>query len=165
MVSGDAFGFIAEFADRFAPKVIAELRGKLDADGRLSRLPDTPSANVGAVKVASRGGGQVSPDGYSVNTSQPAYQPSGVPPDESDVDHADPAGTPVYGRPVPPQTARTIGDTLTALQGKTAVDVALIANAALLEIQALRLEIAEWRALIARGCDCTTSIRIRTSTT
>ena len=26
--------FIAEFADRFAPKVIAELRGKLDADGR-----------------------------------------------------------------------------------------------------------------------------------
>jgi arginine N-succinyltransferase len=26
--------FIAEFTDRFAPKVIAELRGKLDADGR-----------------------------------------------------------------------------------------------------------------------------------
>jgi len=26
--------FIAEFADRFAPKIIAELRGKLDADGR-----------------------------------------------------------------------------------------------------------------------------------
>ncbi len=26
--------FIAEFADRFAPKVIAELRGKLDADGK-----------------------------------------------------------------------------------------------------------------------------------
>ena len=26
--------FIADFADRFAPKVIAELRGKLDADGR-----------------------------------------------------------------------------------------------------------------------------------
>lgn len=26
--------FIAEFADRFAPKVIAELRGRLDADGR-----------------------------------------------------------------------------------------------------------------------------------
>ncbi len=26
--------FIAEFADRFAPKVIAELRGKLDADNR-----------------------------------------------------------------------------------------------------------------------------------
>jgi arginine N-succinyltransferase len=26
--------FIAEFADRFAPKVIAELRGQLDADGR-----------------------------------------------------------------------------------------------------------------------------------
>ena len=26
--------FIAEFGDRFAPKVIAELRGKLDADGR-----------------------------------------------------------------------------------------------------------------------------------
>ena len=26
--------FIAEFADRFAPKVIAELRGRLDADGK-----------------------------------------------------------------------------------------------------------------------------------
>jgi hypothetical protein len=26
--------FIAEFADRFAPKIIAELRGKLDADGK-----------------------------------------------------------------------------------------------------------------------------------
>ena len=26
--------FIAEFAERFAPKVIAEMRGKLDADGR-----------------------------------------------------------------------------------------------------------------------------------
>ncbi len=34
LLAKSRFLFIAEFADRFAPKVIAELRGKLDADGR-----------------------------------------------------------------------------------------------------------------------------------
>src|SRR5207249_683043 len=51
----------------------------------------------------------------SVNTSQPPYQPSGVPPAASGpMDLADPAGTPGSGEPVPPQTQRTIGDTLSA---------------------------------------------------
>lgn len=89
------------------------MRVKLDADGRLSKLKDSPSANVGAVKVASRGGGQVSPDGWSVNTTQPPYQPSGIAPAAGgSLDLADPKGTPSSGEPLPPQTARTIGDTL-----------------------------------------------------
>jgi len=92
-----------------------EMRASVDAAGRLTRLPDSPSARVGAVKVVSAGGGQVTPDGYAVNTSQPAYQPSGIPPAPGgSLDLADPAGSKAWGRPVPPQTAKTIGDTLSA---------------------------------------------------
>ena len=92
------------------------MRAKIEADGKLTKKPGSPSANVGAVQVLSGGlGGQVTPDGYSVNTSQPAYQPSGVPPAEGgSLDLADPKGAPVLGQPVPPQTQRTIGDTLSA---------------------------------------------------
>ncbi len=91
------------------------MRVKLDANGHLLKLPDSPSAAVGAVKVVSRGGGQVSADGWSVNTSQPAYQPSGVPPaPNAPIDLADPKGSHAAGVPVPPQTTRTIGDTLSA---------------------------------------------------
>jgi phospholipase C len=97
------------------PNAPDAMRVKLDANGKLSKLPDSPSAAVGAVKVVSRGGGQVTPDGYSVNTSQPAYQPSGVPPaDGGSLDLTDTKGTARAGEPVPPQTARTIGDTLSA---------------------------------------------------
>jgi acid phosphatase len=54
--------------------------------------------------------GQVTPDGYVVNTSQPSYQPSVIPPAAGgSLDLADPAK-----HPVPPQTAKTIGDTLSA---------------------------------------------------
>ncbi|MBL0086974.1 MAG: acid phosphatase [Ideonella sp.] len=90
------------------------MRVKLDANGKLAKLPDSPSAAVAAVKVVSRGGGQVSPDGWSVNTSQPAYQPSGLKPAAGgSPDLADPQGD--HGQvPVPPQRARTIGDTLSA---------------------------------------------------
>ena len=89
------------------------MRAVLDAKGQLALKPDSPSANVGAVKVVN--GGQVTPDGWSVNTSQPAYQPSGVPPAVGgSPDFADPLGTPAAGQTVPPQTATTIGDTLSA---------------------------------------------------
>jgi phospholipase C len=89
---------------------------KLDGAGKLEKLPDSPSAAVGAVRVAPRrSGGQVSPDGWSVNTSQPAYQPSGIPPAEGgSPDLADPQGTKAGEMAVPPQAARTIGDTLSA---------------------------------------------------
>ncbi|HJV60072.1 MAG TPA: acid phosphatase [Albitalea sp.] len=86
----------------------------LDAGGKLVKRPGSPSANVGAVQVVSAGGGQVTPDGWSVNTSQPPYQPSGIPPAAGgSPDLADPQGA--RGEvPVPPQTQRTIGDTLSA---------------------------------------------------
>jgi len=54
--------------------------------------------------------GRASPDGYIVNTSQPAYQPSGIPPAPGgSLDLANPAS-----HPLPPQTLKTIGDTLSA---------------------------------------------------
>ena len=91
------------------------MRARLDADGHLTKKPGSPSANVGAVQVFSGGGGQVAPDGLSVNTTQPPWQPSGVPPAEGgSLDVADPNGTPPLGLPLPPQRQRTIGDTLDA---------------------------------------------------
>ena len=55
-------------------------------------------------------GGDVTPDGYSVNTTQPPYQPSRVPPaKDGDPRFADPAQ-----HTLPPQTLKTIGDTLSA---------------------------------------------------
>jgi phospholipase C len=93
------------------------MRARLDADGKLTKKPESPpSALDGAVQVYSGGiGGQVTPDGYSVNTSQPPYQPSGIPPArDGDPNMADSEGTKVWGEPVPAQTLRTIGDTLSA---------------------------------------------------
>ena len=91
------------------------MRVRLDADGRLTKRPGSPSANIGAVQVFSSGGGQVAPDGLSVNTTQPPYQPSGVPPAEGGpLALANPQGATGLGQPAPPQTAKTIGDTLSA---------------------------------------------------
>jgi phospholipase C len=92
------------------------MRARLDADSRLTKRPDSPSASDGAVQVYSDGaGGQVSPDDYSVNTTQPPYQPSGIPPKAGgDPDFADPHGNKARGAPLPPQTVPTIGDTLSA---------------------------------------------------
>jgi phospholipase C len=92
------------------------MHARLDANGKLTKQPDSPSAKEGAVQVYSKGiGGQVSPDGYSINTTQPPYQPSGIPPAlEGDRDFADPIGNETRGAPLPPQSERTIGDTLSA---------------------------------------------------
>jgi acid phosphatase len=91
--------------DRDAP---AALRGQLDERGWLKKKPGSPASVLdGPVQVFD---GPVTPDGYVVNTSQPAYQPSGIPPAPGgNPDYADPAK-----HPVPPQTATTIGDTLSA---------------------------------------------------
>jgi acid phosphatase len=88
----------------------------LDDKGKLKKKPGSPSAREGAVQTYSGGiGGQVTPDGYAVNTTQPPYQPSGVPPAaDGSLDLADPKGDPRIGAPLPPQTAKTIGDTLSA---------------------------------------------------
>jgi acid phosphatase len=86
----------------------AAIRAQLEADGRLKRRPGSPqSVMQGPVQVFD---GRVTPDGYAVNTSQPPYQPSGVAPAAGgNPDLADPSQ-----HPTPPQTARTIGDTLSA---------------------------------------------------
>ena len=58
----------------------------------------------------------LTPDGFAVNTMQPAYQPSTTaPPKDGDPRLADPTGGGNPQQiPLPPQTRPTIGDTLTA---------------------------------------------------
>ena len=69
--------------------------------------PDSPATLDGPPKWVNDG--TVTPDGYSINTMQPPYQPSGLPPAANDPTLADPnAGA------LPPQRALTIGDTLSA---------------------------------------------------
>ncbi len=84
------------------------IRAQPDAQDRLKRKPGSPaSAMQGPAQLFD---GQVTPDGYAVNTSQPPYQPSGVLPASLERnDYADPAKN-----VVPPQTQKTIGDTLSA---------------------------------------------------
>jgi acid phosphatase len=91
----------------------ASMRSQLDPDGRLSKRPGSPSANEGAVQLVRSG--QVTPDGLSVNTSQPPYQPSDVPPPAGGpADWADASGGAKHRPPTPPQDQRTVGDTLSA---------------------------------------------------
>jgi acid phosphatase len=97
------------------PDAPQSMHVRLDANGKLEKRPDSPPASEGAVKVYSAGGGQVTPDGWSVNTTQPMYQPSGIPPaPNGPLALADPKGTASAGEPLPPQTAPTIGDRLSA---------------------------------------------------
>jgi len=73
---------------------------------KLKRKPNSPASVLqGPVEVMD---GRISPDGYTVNTSQPPYQPSGIAP-AGDRDFADPAK-----HPVSPLKDKTIGDTLSA---------------------------------------------------
>jgi acid phosphatase len=90
------------------PDAPASVRAQLDEQGKLKKRPTSPKSVLeGPVQVFD---GRISPDGYIVNTSQPPYQPSGIPPAPAgSLDLADPAH-----HPSPPQTARTIGDTLSA---------------------------------------------------
>jgi acid phosphatase len=91
------------------------MRVHLDPDGKLTKSPDSPSAKDGAVRTLSDTTGFVSPDGYVVNTTQPPYQPSGIPPEtHGNLDIADPNGTARNGLPLLPQNEKTIGDTLSA---------------------------------------------------
>ena len=83
-------------------------KAQLDESGRLKKRPGSPASVLdGPVQLFD---GRISPDGYVVNTSQPPYQPSGVPPAPGgSLDLANPAG-----HPLPAQTVKTIGDTLSA---------------------------------------------------
>ncbi len=85
-----------------------DMRAQIDANGFLKRKPDSPaSALQGAPKFYD---GALSPDGYTVNTVQPAYQPSGIPPAANG--DARLADDKVKHPPLPPQTQTTIGDLL-----------------------------------------------------
>ena len=86
----------------------ASMRAQLDESGRLKRRPGSPASVMeGPVQVFD---GQVTPDGYIVNTSQPPFQPSGIAPQSGgNADLAD-----ATKNPVPAQTMKNIGDTLSA---------------------------------------------------
>lgn len=100
------------------PNAPESMRIRLDAQGKLLKKPNSSSANEGAVKVFSGGGVQVTPDAWSVNTTQPPYQPSGIPPDSGgDLRMASAQGIgqgDQWQVALPPQTQTTIGDTLSA---------------------------------------------------
>ncbi len=85
-----------------------KLRAQLDERGWLKRRPGTPaSAADGKLGLFD---GEVTPDGYSVNTTQPPYQPSGIPPAIG----SDPRFTDPARYRLSPQASKTIGDTLSA---------------------------------------------------
>jgi acid phosphatase len=92
--------------DRDAP---AALRAELDARGLLATRTDSPTSALTGPPAYVRDG-DVTPDGFSVNTEQPPWQPSRVPPARD----GDPRGTDPKLHTLPPQTQRTIGDTLSA---------------------------------------------------
>jgi acid phosphatase len=106
---------ICACAPRF-PDAPDAMRVQLDPDGKLRKKPGSPSAKEGAVEVyVDAQGGQVTSDGYAVNTTQPPYQPSGIAPEAGgNPDLTDPKGTQTRGAPLPPQNSKTIADTLSA---------------------------------------------------
>ena len=84
------------------------LKAKLDGNGKLMRKPTSPaSALIGAVQLFD---GDLTPDGFAVNTAQPPYQPSRITPGVG----GDPNLADATQNPLPPQTIKTIGDTLSA---------------------------------------------------
>jgi len=83
-----------------------ELRAQLDQQGRLKRKPESKLSAMQAAPVFFDGA--FTPDGYSVNSVQPPFQPSGIlPPQGGDLRFA---GSERYH--LPPQYTKTIGDTL-----------------------------------------------------
>ena len=90
------------------PAAPPRLVARTDPRGWLRRRARSAgSALVGPLALAD---GDVTEDGYAVNTMQPPYQPSGLPSARGgDPRYADPAL-----HPLPPQTAPTIGDRLSA---------------------------------------------------
>jgi phospholipase C len=90
------------------PNAPASMRAQVDDRGWLKRRPESPPSALQGELLT--GPVDATPDGFSVNTTQPPYQPSGVAPAKGgDLRMADPARY-----TLPPQRARTIGDTLSA---------------------------------------------------
>jgi phospholipase C len=92
----------------FDPNAPIELRAKLDNRGRLQRTSDSPwSALAGPTTFTA---GEFTPEGFALSTNQPPWQPSRVPPAKN----GDPRAVDPTKHHLPPQTGKTIGDTLTA---------------------------------------------------
>ncbi|NTV97891.1 MAG: acid phosphatase [Chlorobiaceae bacterium] len=91
----------------YFPDAPAELKSCIEPNGSLSLTRNSPaSAMTGAPEyVADK---PLTPDGYAVNTMQPPYQPSGIPPAPG----GNPALADASKNPLPPQNYRTIGDEL-----------------------------------------------------
>lgn len=91
------------------PNAPQSLVSVLDAGGRLAVTPASPrSALNGPPQYVNDG--NLTPDGFAVNTTQPPFEPSNIPPAAgADSRFADPKKN-----PLPPQTMKTIGDTLSA---------------------------------------------------
>jgi phospholipase C len=90
------------------PRDQAGAQPQLDEQERLRRRPGSPASVMQG--VAQLFDGSVTPDGYSVNTTQPPYQPSGIPPAAGgNLDVADPAR-----HTLPPMREKSVGDTLSA---------------------------------------------------
>ena len=86
----------------------ATARPQLDEQDRLRRRPTSPASVMQGVPQLFDG--SVTADGYSVNTTQPPYQPSGIPPAAGgNLDVADPAR-----HTLPPLREGSVGDTLSA---------------------------------------------------
>src|SRR5580765_30880 len=86
----------------------ANQRAQVDERGDVRKRADSPASVMQGPPVLMDG--RVSPDGFTVNTTQPPYQPSGIAPAAfGDANLANPAG-----HPLPPSRDKTIGDTLSA---------------------------------------------------
>lgn len=83
------------------------MRSVLDAAGNLALAPHSPKSALEGPPAFVHDGA-LSPDGHVVNTVQPPYQPSGIPPAKD----GDPAFADPKGNPLPPQSETTIGDLL-----------------------------------------------------
>jgi acid phosphatase len=79
----------------------------LGADGRLLRRPDSPASALDGPPRWVRDG-VLTPDGFVINTVQPPFQPSGIPP----AGGADPRFADSQKGSLPPIDAPTIGDRL-----------------------------------------------------
>ena len=91
------------------PHAPSTLVAVLDANGNLALKPDSPaSALNGPPQYVNDGA--VTPDGFAVNTMQPPFEPSNIPPAAG----GDPRFADPKRNPLPPQTLRTIGDALSA---------------------------------------------------
>ncbi|HEY5899432.1 MAG TPA: acid phosphatase [Burkholderiales bacterium] len=91
----------------YDPAAPQQMRTQLDERGNVKWRDNIPSALAGPLWFLE---GIYTPDGYAVNSAQPPYQPGAIgPAPGGDKRYADPR----Y-HPLPPQTAKTIGDTLSA---------------------------------------------------